>query len=314
MTIQAINYIPSNLQGDALYVEMADNIQFILGKGEIELATTYANAIAKTSIDITGAGSGIHTIRNSLSNQTDTFTADASTDVLTLASFLDLEEGATVRVSNSGGALPTGLSVDTDYYVVVTPALARYVDIKNKYRDYLSLDNEIVRKIISEQGYDYISAILELMVLSNVESKVFLGYLGIVHFLKGNRRGLELVFGLLNLDYTLTEWWEKTPQGTVDTFDLTVNIDMSQYTFDDVDTYDTGIQAFVAQYVYPIFDTYAIKATLKVQSPYYTGASANFGEEIIVNPPIVGEVSTSDPAPYVAPFLITSDTITVNPP
>jgi hypothetical protein len=313
MTIRAIDYIPPNLQAQALYVEMADDIQFILGKGEIKLSTTYALAVAGTTIDITGAGSGTHTIKNSLSNQTDTFTVDVTTDILSLVAFLDLEVGATVRVSNSGGALPTGLIVDTDYFVSVTPAMARYVDIKNKYKDFLALDNEIVQKIISEQGYDYISSILQLMTLNNVESKVFLGYIALVHFLKGNRRGLELVFGLLVLDYSMTEWWEKTPQGTVDTFDLTVNIDMAEYTFDDVDTYDTNIRAFVAQYVYPIFDTYLIKATLKTSGPLRVPLVFLSGEIVVVYPPMVSTLTNSNPL-YVAAAAITSETVTVNPP
>ena len=314
MTFIVSNFIPSNLQAIALYEEMADNIQFILGKGEIKLSTTYDNAIADVTIDITDAGTGTHTLRNSLANQTDTFTIDIGADVLSLTTFLDLEVGTKVRLTNSGGVLPSGLAIDTDYFVAVTLALGRYIDIRNKYRDFLSLDNEIVQKIISEQGYDYISSVLELMTVGNVESKVFLGYIGLVHFLKGNRRGLELVFGLLKLDYTLTEWWEKSPQGTPDTYDLTVNVDMTKYTFEDVDAFDTGIQAFVAQYVYPIFDTYAINATLRVQSPFYIGTSAFFGEEINVLPPAVGLAATQDPAPYVAPILITSETITVNPP
>jgi hypothetical protein len=48
-----------------------------------------------------------------------TFTASASTDVLTLTSALaNLRRGNVVRVSNSGGGLPTGLAAATDYYVI----------------------------------------------------------------------------------------------------------------------------------------------------------------------------------------------------
>ena len=55
----------------------------------------------------------------SVTNTTQTFTASASTDVLTLTTNLDnLRRGNVVRVSNSGGALPTGLSAGTDYYVI----------------------------------------------------------------------------------------------------------------------------------------------------------------------------------------------------
>ncbi len=45
-----------------------------------------------------------------------TFTANAGTDTFTAVAH-GLEDGQTVRVTNSGGALPTGLVAGTDYYV-----------------------------------------------------------------------------------------------------------------------------------------------------------------------------------------------------
>lgn len=60
----------------------------------------------------------------SLTNTTQTFTASASTDLLTLTAKLEnLRRGNVVRVSNSGGALPTGLSAATDYYIIPVGAL-----------------------------------------------------------------------------------------------------------------------------------------------------------------------------------------------
>ena len=50
-----------------------------------------------------------------------TFTADASTDVLTSASH-GLQNDQTVRVANTGGALPGGLSAAVAYYVVTPTA------------------------------------------------------------------------------------------------------------------------------------------------------------------------------------------------
>lgn len=52
----------------------------------------------------------------------DTFTANATTDILTYTSTVNLPSnlltGTRVRVANSGGALPTGLAAATDYYVI----------------------------------------------------------------------------------------------------------------------------------------------------------------------------------------------------
>lgn len=47
----------------------------------------------------------------------DDFTADAGTDVITSAAH-GRPDNSTIQVSNSGGALPAGLSADTTYYVI----------------------------------------------------------------------------------------------------------------------------------------------------------------------------------------------------
>lgn len=47
-----------------------------------------------------------------------TFTADAGTDILTIASGTMPNTGVAVTVSNSGGSLPTGLSAATNYFVI----------------------------------------------------------------------------------------------------------------------------------------------------------------------------------------------------
>ena len=46
-----------------------------------------------------------------------TFTANATTDVMTKSAHL-FKTGLKVQVSNSGGALPSGLSAATDYFVI----------------------------------------------------------------------------------------------------------------------------------------------------------------------------------------------------
>lgn len=47
-----------------------------------------------------------------------TFTAASATDICTTSAAHGAETGLKVQVSNSGGALPTGLSASTDYYVI----------------------------------------------------------------------------------------------------------------------------------------------------------------------------------------------------
>lgn len=55
-----------------------------------------------------------------------TFTAVGSTDIMTVTSH-GFRTGIKVRVSNSGGALPTGLAASTDYYVIVINANTFYL-------------------------------------------------------------------------------------------------------------------------------------------------------------------------------------------
>ncbi len=50
-----------------------------------------------------------------------TFTADSTTDIMSKATH-GFKTGLKVQVSNSGGALPTGLSAATDYFVIYVAA------------------------------------------------------------------------------------------------------------------------------------------------------------------------------------------------
>lgn len=93
-------------------------------------ASTYGNAKDGTEVDITTAGTGTSSvyrygggpgwyIREDKSNpQSLTFTADSGTEILTIAAGHDYGHGDNIWVSNSGGALPGGLSASTNYYTI----------------------------------------------------------------------------------------------------------------------------------------------------------------------------------------------------
>lgn len=79
-------------------------------------------------IDITGTGTGTHTFTDGIlyckglmitytKKKSQSFTNVAATDVITSAAH-GLKNGDIVQVSNTGGALPTGLSASTNYYVI----------------------------------------------------------------------------------------------------------------------------------------------------------------------------------------------------
>ena len=80
-----------------------------------KLATSKDNALAGAAIDITGAGTGAHTITRVLDK---TFTADASTDVVTLsAKIRGLVTGNGIEITTAG-TLPGGLALSTTYYYI----------------------------------------------------------------------------------------------------------------------------------------------------------------------------------------------------
>jgi hypothetical protein len=78
-----------------------------------KVATSYANALASTAIDFSGAASG------SLSLLTYTTTAafDPASDTVT-ATGSNLTTGQRIQFSNRDGALATGLSAGVDYYAI----------------------------------------------------------------------------------------------------------------------------------------------------------------------------------------------------
>jgi hypothetical protein len=112
------------------------------------LATTYANAKAGTEIDITTAGTGTHSVykygggpgwyihEDKSAPQSLTFTADAGTDVLTIAAGHDYGDGDMIWVSNSGGGLPGGLSASTVYYVI--PVSGTEIKLANSLQNALA--------------------------------------------------------------------------------------------------------------------------------------------------------------------------------
>lgn len=80
------------------------------------LCTSAANAasVPPVTVNITSAGTGTHTL-----TIVETFTADTTSEILTVFSnTLRITTGTQVQVSNSGGALPGGLSAGVNYYAV----------------------------------------------------------------------------------------------------------------------------------------------------------------------------------------------------
>lgn len=154
---------------------------------------------------------------------------------------------------------------------VVSQSELNITDIRNKYRDYLNLRDEVVEEVIKEFGYEYITDILRL---TTAEIQLLIGYVSLIHFLKGHRVGAELVLKLLGISGTFIEWWEfignidniqgifgitndsrfltnssiYTPTWEPYTYYLRVLVNQSRIKSDTIDK----LKIFLRQYVYPV--------------------------------------------------------------
>ena len=155
-------------------------------------------------------------------------------------------------------------------------------DIYYKFRDASQLHQSAIESRAYEDGFSYIVDTVELGV-SQIQQ---LGnFLYLIHLMKGHRQGLEFVYDLFNMDYTLTEWWEKTPVGTPDTFDMIAYFEIESllnpegYTLDEIIEIGNSLRSFTQAYVYPIPDEWDMRAVLSVESSVPTfGACCTSGE------------------------------------
>jgi hypothetical protein len=124
-----------------------------------------------------------------------------------------------------------------------------YYDIMNKYKNPEDMTNESIRCYVKDHGYDYI---LNLLSLSSDSLTTLLFLLPLIHYLKGSRKGLETVLGLLQVDdktinTTVTAWYEETPVAEEDTFTIDTDINLATIDSD----FFTKFDVFVRKYVYP---------------------------------------------------------------
>lgn len=135
-------------------VVSTDYYVILVDANNFKLATSFANALASTAIDLTTDGTGTQTATSAVrwantrsfdidaatnlqqwmqlaftstggvrvwatgrGTSNKTFTAEADDDTITSTAHA-LRTGDTIRVTNSGGALPSGLVISTNYWVI----------------------------------------------------------------------------------------------------------------------------------------------------------------------------------------------------
>ena len=120
-------------------------------------------------------------------------------------------------------------------------------------------------EIIKEFGYDYITDVLDL---TTAQIRQLAQLISLIHFMKGHKDGLVLVLDLLGfVGSILTEWWEKNPQGTPDTFDMELNLNVSSIDTEAI----IRLLAFVENYVYPVIEELTFVADVLTAEIYMHG-------------------------------------------
>lgn len=79
------------------------------------------------------------------------------------------------------------------------------VDIMNKYYDISSLSDTALKALIAENGYAYITNLLELEV-EHLRNIVY--FLPVIHALKGTIPGLTIILSCFADKVEITEWWQ----------------------------------------------------------------------------------------------------------
>lgn len=137
------------------------------------------------------------------------------------------------------------LSVDSPHADKL--ALA-YYDIWNKMSSPENMTEESIKSYIRDHGYGYL---LELLSVSGDTLQNVLFLLPLIHYLKGSRRGLEVVLSLLqgslNISASEIVSWFKADDMEEDTF--TVESDLDLATIDS--SFFEKFDIFVQKYVYP---------------------------------------------------------------
>jgi hypothetical protein len=93
-------------------------------------------------------------------------------------------------------------------------------DLYNKYDSlYAGLDEELASNNIAEAGYTYIKDLLSYGI---DDLKKIMAYLPMIHYYKGHRKGVDFVFTLLGITYSLREWYDTNLGDATTIYDIIV--------------------------------------------------------------------------------------------
>lgn len=235
-TTSVLDYIPIELQDQPIYMKVAELLDYVVnGASVIVSGNTTINGSMITGISSTA---GLF-----ISMQV---TGPGIPDNTTVVGLSD----STATLSNQATA--TAISVS---FTFSSPGYTQDLgDTVNKYKNPALASTEVVNLVVAEFGFDYLLPLIAS--LQNIDISILLNFMSLLQLMKGTRRGLELVLGLLGLTTQITEWWETTPRGPPQTFQMTVFMNLSQVP-DVFATLDT-IRTFTLNFVYPLFTAFEV--------------------------------------------------------
>lgn len=151
--------------------------------------------------------------------------------------------------------IPEKLKQDFELYPKVVEMLnyiirgyaESFEDIRFKNSGPDQVSEEVIKEIIKELGFEYITSVMDT--ISGFEFNSLLEFISLVNLLKGSRIGFELILKLLGFDSVITEWWEMSPEGEPQTFEIIVI--MNNNNIPDVFETLDKVKIFAKAYVFP---------------------------------------------------------------
>lgn len=152
---------------------------------------------------------------------------------------------------------------------IMSGAVVELEDVKYKYKRPDVVNDEVIKQIIQELGYQYIRDVMDT--LENFEFTALLDFLSLISLMKGSRQGLELILKLLGFDSIVQEWWEPDPKKPVYTYELIVIMDTT-FVPDIFGTLEK-IKVFARQYVFPTLENidFRFKLTFAEKNVNFAG-------------------------------------------
>lgn len=151
--------------------------------------------------------------------------------------------------------IPEKLKQDYELYPKVVELLnyiiqgyaEKFKDIRLKNSGPDQVREEVIKEIIKELGFEYITQVMDT--ITGFQFNSLLEFISLVNLLKGSRAGFELILKLLGFDSIITEWWEVSPKAQPQTYELIVIMD-NTFIPNVLDTLEK-VKVFSLAYVFP---------------------------------------------------------------